>query len=62
MGVSLIWWLVRDLGLLTVRNVWVFGKSRLGLYQGGFSETHWMEITRTKTLKTSLLGEWMGFH
>lgn len=39
MGFLLIWWLVRDLGLLTVRNVWVFGKSRLGLYQGGFSQT-----------------------
>lgn len=59
MGFSLIWWLDRELGPLTVRNVCVLGKSRLGLFQGGFSQTHLMEIPRTKILKTSLLGEWM---
>lgn len=60
MGFSLIWWLVRELGPLTVRNVCVLGKSRLRLFQGGFSQTHWMETPRTEILKTSLLGEWMG--
>lgn len=56
MGFSLIWWLVRELGPLTVRNVCVLGKSRLGLFQGGFSQTHWMEIPRTKILKPHFWG------
>lgn len=61
MGFSLFWWLVRELGPVRVRNMCVLGKSRLGFYQGGFNPTHWMEIPRTKILKTSLLGEWLGF-